>query len=75
MPSKKTSPAKPTVKKRTLNPPGGGRVTVGAPFQHQDVKRRLGNFASAGEHARVGGRGTGIVGQTKKKFSRDRKKK
>jgi hypothetical protein len=64
---------KPTVKKRTLNP--AGDMPRGAPFQEQDVKRRLGNFQTAGEHARVGGRGTGIVGQKKQKFSTDNRKK
>jgi hypothetical protein len=41
---------------------------AGADFNNQDVKRRLGNFTTAGEHARQGGRTTGIVGQTKKTF-------
>lgn len=45
----------------------------GAPFNEQDPKRRLGNFNTAGEHARVGGRTTGIVGQTKKKSKTDKK--
>lgn len=40
----------------------------GAPFNEQDPKRRLGNFTGAGEHARVGGRTSGIVGQTTKTF-------
>lgn len=72
MPARKTkSAAKPTVKKRTLNPPGGSKKTRGAPFTDQDPKRRLGNFQTAGEHARVGGRTSDIVGQTKKKFSTD----
>ena len=39
-------------------PPGAadtgaqGEAGGGAPFQDQDPKRRLGNFESAGEHAR-----------------------
>ena len=72
---KKRSSAKATVKKRTLNPPAGGRPPTGPGFQEQDVKRRLGNFETAGEHARIGGRTTGIVGQTKKKFTTNRKLK
>ena len=44
----------------------------GAPFSEQDPKRRLGNFAGAGEHARQGGRTTGIVGQTKQKNKTDK---
>ncbi|MGI8979083.1 MAG: hypothetical protein ACR2FY_07655 [Pirellulaceae bacterium] len=63
------SAVKPTVKKRTVNQPGAG-VPRGAPASDQDAKRRLGNFTTAGEHARVGGR-KGIVGQTTKKNRTD----
>jgi hypothetical protein len=42
--------------------------THGVPGSEQDPKRRLGNFTGAGEHARKGGRSTGIVGQTKQRF-------
>lgn len=41
-----------------IGPPGEAdpsqqtEVGGGAPFQEQDPKRRLGNFESAGEHAR-----------------------
>lgn len=45
----------------------------GAPTTDQDAKRRLGNFTTAGEHARQGGRSTGIVGQTKQKNKTDKK--
>jgi hypothetical protein len=64
---------KSTVKKRSLNAAPGGN-TVGDPFNDQDKKRRLGNFTTAGEHARVGGRTSGIVGQTKKTFRTDNRK-
>lgn len=58
---------KASVKRRTLNPPGGTPYKPrGAPATDLDVKRRLGNFTTAGEHARVGGRTSGIVGQTTK---------
>ena len=63
------SPVKATVKKRSLNV-GGGTPPAGDPFSNQDIKRRLGNFEGAGEHARVGGR-KGIVGQTTKTFRTD----
>ena len=53
----------------------GAPVGSGADFQEQDPKRRIGNFATAGEHARQGGRTSGIVGQTKRKNSTDKKKK
>ena len=63
---------KATVKKRSLNvTPGAG--AVGDPFNDQDTKRRLGNFVTAGEHARVGGRTSGIVGQTKQKSRTDKR--
>lgn len=45
----------------------------GAPFNEKDVKNRLGNFSGAGEHPLVGSRTAGIVGQTKKKNSTDKK--
>jgi hypothetical protein len=49
------------------------RTTVaGAPFNEQDPKRRLGNFTSAGEHARQGGRTSGIVGQKKQRNKTDK---
>jgi hypothetical protein len=48
-------------------------VSRGAPFSEQDVKRRLGNFESAGEHSRKVGRTTGIVGLRKQRFHTDRR--
>lgn len=69
-PTQKTS-----VKKRTLNPTKGTKAAAGAPFNDQDAKRRLGNYTTAGEHARQGGRTTGIVGQTKQKNRTDKKQK
>jgi len=65
---------KTTAKKRSLNA-GGAKGVTGDPFSNQDVKRRLGNFESAGEHACVGGRTSGIVGQTTKRFSTQNRKK
>lgn len=50
-------------------------LSQGAPPNQQDSKRRLGNFTTAGEHARQGGRSTGIVGQTKQKNKTDKKAK
>ena len=46
----------------------------GIPGSQQDAKRRLGQFQGAGEHARVGRRNAGIVGQTKQKNSTDKGK-
>jgi len=43
------------------------------PGSSQDIKRRLGNFTTAGEHARVGGRTSGIVGQTTKQGKTDKR--
>lgn len=65
--------AKASVKKRTLNVTAQPKA-AGSPFNDQDVKRRLGNFESAGEHPRVGGRTTGIVGQSKQHFRTDNKR-
>jgi hypothetical protein len=77
--SKKSPPASPasakaSVKKRSLNATGTGKPPAGDPFNNQDAKRRLGNFTTAGEHARVGGRTTGIVGQTKQRTRTDKRK-
>jgi len=38
--------------RRAGKPPRGKAKGGGAPFQEQDAKRRLGDFATAGEHAR-----------------------
>lgn len=43
-------------KKRTANPTPGQGPQTGEGFQQQDPKRRLGNFETAGEHARTGTR-------------------
>jgi len=61
---------KSSVKRRSVNV-GSSLPSGGAPARHQDPKRRLGNFETAGEHARVGGRTSGIVGQRKNKFRTD----
>jgi hypothetical protein len=62
-----------------LNANAGSRPRAkkkgGAAFNEQDPKRRLGNFGGAGEHARQGGRTSGIVGQTKQKNRTDKSKK
>jgi hypothetical protein len=47
----------------------------GEPFSNQDPKRRIGNFGTAGEHPRQGGRTTGIVGQTKQRNRTDKRSK
>lgn len=65
---------KSSVKRRFVNR-GGETPAAGAPAQQQDSKRRLGTFETAGEHARVGGRTSGIVGQTTKRFVTDKRRK
>ena len=64
---------KSTIKKRSVNASARSK-TRGAPASQKDAKGRLGNFETAGEHARVGGR-EGIIGQRKGKFKTDRRKK
>jgi hypothetical protein len=74
---RRRQPVKPTVKKRTLNAAGSRPPKQGqahAPAAEQDAKRRLGDFTGAGEHARVGSRTAGIVGQTKRAFRTDNKR-
>jgi hypothetical protein len=61
--AKATKPGK-AKQSRSLNI-GAKKVAKGAPATEQDPKRRLGDFEGAGEHARQGGRTTGIVGQKK----------
>lgn len=70
---KQNSTTKPAAKKRTLNAGPAGHPAQGEPATNQDIKRRLGNFEGAGEHARVGGRSSGIVGQTTKKLRTTKK--
>jgi len=69
--AKKAKAAKKTTgKKRSRQ--SSLNVDSGAPFSEQDPKRRLGNFSGAGEHARQGGRTSGIVGQTKQRNHTDK---
>jgi hypothetical protein len=65
----KTAKTKVKAKKRLAPAPVGS----GAAVNEQDPKRRLGNFTGAGEHARQGGRTSGIVGQTKQRSRTDKK--
>jgi hypothetical protein len=61
-------------KSRSLNVPGSRvKAAAGAPATEQDPKKRLGNFTGAGEHARQGGRTSGIVGQKKSKNKTDKR--
>jgi hypothetical protein len=69
----KRSTLKSSVKRRTINQTAASGRT-GLPGQQQDPKRRLGNFSGRGEHARIGGRTSGIVGQTTKDFGTDNKR-
>ncbi len=72
--AKKAKPkSKVSGKKATSRQTSLSKNPVGAPFNEQDPKRRLGNFTGAGEHARQGSRTAGIVGQTKKRNHTDRK--
>ena len=73
--SKAAKPAKASVKKRSRVVAGSQTVGKSIPGGEQDVKRRLGNFSSAGEHPRIGGRTSGIVGQTTKRSRTDKRKK
>lgn len=64
-------------KMRSMNPPRPAPDRPGRPSgpgQEQDAKRRMGTFTTAGEHARVGSRTAGIVGQTKRAFQTDHKR-
>jgi len=65
------STAKSSVRRRMRLVTGSEVPTHGVPGSEQDPRRRMGNFSTAGEHARVGGRRTGIVGQKKSKLHTD----
>ena len=69
----KRSMLKSSVKRRTINQTASS-ARSGLPGQEQDPQRRLGNFTGRGEHARIGGRTSGIVGQTTKDFGTDNKR-
>jgi hypothetical protein len=70
----KTAASKNQVKKRNVNRNKLAKKGGGAPFNEQDIKRRLGNFSGAGEHPRIGGRTSGIVGQKTTAFRTDNRK-
>jgi hypothetical protein len=71
--AKKSASAKSSVRRRTRLVEGNQQATAAFPGSEQDRRRRLGNFTAAGEHARVGGRTSGIVGQTTKRSRTDKK--
>lgn len=71
----RTLPAKSTVKRRSRTVARPQQPAKTTPGGEQDVRRRLGNFTGAGEHARVGGRTSGIVGQTTKRVRTDKRGK
>ena len=71
--SKQNRAAKSSVKRRSRLVGGSQVPTTAVPGGEHDTKRRLGNFTSAGEHARIGGRTSGIVGQTTKRNRTDKK--
>lgn len=75
MAKKTAKKRKAATKKNAKQQLSGAPVGSGASFQEQDPKRQLGNFTSAGEHARQGGRTSGIVGQTKQRNKTDKRSK
>jgi len=62
----RSATAKSSVRRRRRLVEGSQQVSSGIPGSEQDPRRRLRNFQAAGEHARKGGRTSGIVGQTAK---------
>jgi hypothetical protein len=66
---------KSSVQRRLRLVKGDQQPTAAFPGSEQDTRRRLGNFTGAGEHARVGGRTSGIVGQTTKRSRTDKAKR
>ena len=72
---KPATSVKSSVKRRSRTVSGSQIPTDTMPGSSQDVKRRLGNFGSAGEHPRIGGRTSGIVGQTTERGKTDNRAK
>jgi len=72
--AKRNTSAKSSVRRRTRLVEGSQQATAAFPGSEHDPRRRLGNFTAAGEHARVGGRTSGIVGQTTKRSRTDKKR-
>jgi len=72
---KRAESAKSSVRRRARMVEGSQQAGAGVPGSDQDPKRRLGNFESAGEHARVGGRTSGIVGQRTRHLHTELRKK
>ena len=70
--AKQSSTAKSSVRRRKRMVKGGQTASGGVPGSEQDSRRRTGNFETAGEHARIGGRTSGIVGQRTKRFKTDK---
>jgi uncharacterized protein YecE (DUF72 family) len=70
-----SSAKKSAVKRRSRVVAGSQIPSDAVPGGTQDPKRRLGNFTGAGEHARIGGRTSGIVGQTTKRGRTDKRGK
>ena len=66
---------KSTVKRRTRMVSGSQQPGKTVPGGEHDPKRRMGNFTGAGDHARIGGRTSGIVGQTTKRSRTDKRSK
>jgi hypothetical protein len=73
--AKKKSLGEKSKGKKRSQVPNLTKKPPGAPFNEQDPKRRLGNISGAGEHARQGGRTSGIVGQTKQRNRTDKRGK
>lgn len=69
------STVKSSVQRRLRQVKGDQQLTAAFPGSEQDPLRRLGNVTGAGEHARVGGRTSGIVGQTTKRGRTDKAKR
>ena len=72
--AKNSASANSSIRRRTRLVEGSQQATAAFLGSEQDVRRRLGNFTAAGEHARVGGRTSGIVGQTTKRSRTDKKR-
>jgi hypothetical protein len=72
--AKAADKAKSSVRRRSRLVSGSEVPTSGVPGSEQDPRRRLGDFTGSGEHARVGGRTSGIVGQTTKQLHTDKAK-
>ena len=73
--TKRSAATKSSGRRRTRTVERSQVETAAFPGSEHDSKGRMGDFTGAGEHARIGGRTSGVVGQTTKTLHTDMAKR